>query len=114
MSVEMEYSLQELVSGKGYLPSAFAGKINIGTLNAVPDLKVKRIALFLNIIEKILSLVQIFLGILCNKKNGGNRRDDLKIIEHVLLELSAESDHADVIYKIVYHQLVDLDLLIDP
>ena len=108
----MEYSLQELVSGKGYLPSAFAGKINIGTLNTVPDLKVKRIALFLNIIEKILSLVQIFLGILCNKKNGGNRRDDLKIIEHIFMALRLRTDHSYVLNIVIHHKLVDFELLV--
>ncbi len=65
----MEYSLQELIASKGDLPSTLSGQVNVGSLYAVPDLEVKREALFLDVVKKILPFVQIFLGVLSDKKH---------------------------------------------
>ena len=113
LSVEVIQSLSKLVTCKSDLPSALTRQINEYTLDSVSELAVKKQALFLDIIHEFFSLLEILTGSRSKHKYGGDRSNDLKIVEHVMMTFPVGLDHSDVLNIVVNHELIYTDLLIN-
>ena len=87
MSVEFEESLAELVALHRHLSSALSGQIGTASQKAVAQLVKKHHVLLFYVFPQLVFLLQVFLCVGTDQHNGGNRGDDVQIIDHVAAQL---------------------------
>ena len=85
--IEFKKSLAELIALHRHLSAALSRQVGAASQKAVAQLEEKHRVLLLNVFPQLVFLFQIFLRIGADEHDGGNRGDDVQIIDHVAAQL---------------------------
>ena len=103
--------LADLISGNGYISSAFSRQIHALTQESPAQAKKQRQIHFSKIVPQLLLFLHIFFHPRFNGKNRGYRHHNFQISNHIMAKLPAENFWFMVIAQ---HQLCYTNLLIYP
>ena len=96
-----------------YLPSAFARKIHGIAKKTITKSCPEPFIFVFNICPEFLLLLQILFQLRSNQQYGRDCSNNIKVVAHISLYLHIGMNPGHLLYIVIYHQLVYLNLLVD-